>query len=393
MELQYTKIDIDKASVDEIKSEIERLQFLSSEYKSEEQSVKLLINSLYGALGNKWLVCFNPVVAEAITLQGQDLIKYAELIINKYFTEFWHQDKELHEKIGLTEEVKPIKKSTVVYMDTDSCYVSFEEVVNSCNYEGDPKEFILKINEYRLTAYLNKQFDNYAKKWNTINQQDFELENISDAGIWLAKKKYLLDVVWESGIDIDPLTQIIFKGIELAQSSTPLFAREKLKELVKYILLRKDTLDKREITNMMRKMKEEFKLAEPEKISMGRSISDYAKFILNDTTAFEVAKGPPIHVRAAGYFNYLLNKNEQMKAKYQLIRSGDKVKFYYVKTRTQHENDVFAYLPGNYPYELAPPIDYDLMFTKTILDPLNRIMEAIGLGAIPPGLQIVHALI
>ena len=40
--------------------------------------------------------------------------------------------------------------------------------------------------------------------------------------------------------------------------------------------------------------------------------------------------------------------------------------------------DVFAYQPGDYPYEFAPKIDYDRQFEKTILDPINRVVTAMG---------------
>lgn len=395
MKFEHTDIDLSTATREEIEAEIVRMTKLSYEWKNEEQALKLTINSIYGALGNKWFVCFNPEVAETVTLQGQNLIKFAEKVINAYFNKFWHLDKELHDKLGLTE-VREVTIPVNIYSDTDSCYVCFDNIVKSCNWEGvfkSPKELILAINKERIKPYLQKQFDVYAKKWNTKNQQDFELETISRSGIWLAKKKYILDKVWEDDIDIEPLTEIVYKGIELAQSSTPQFARKKLDELSKYVLDKKKSLDKKVFTTILREIKEEFRLADPDTVSSGRSINNYTKWVLNDTTAFEMAKGPPIHVRAAGYYNFLLNKNAEMKRKYEMIKSGGKIKFYYVSIKNQNENDVFAYHPGKYPYEFAPPINYDLMFEKTILDPINRIMVAMGLGAIPPGLQIIHALI
>ena len=85
----------------------------------------------------------------------------------------------------------------------------------------------------------------------------------------------------------------------------------------------------------------------------------------------------PIHVRASAYHNYLLYKNKQYLSKYQIIRSKDKVKMYYTKTNKDNI-DIFAYIPGSYPYEFAPAIDYDLQFEKTILEPLNRLIEILG---------------
>ena len=74
-------------SVEQIEAEIEKLKKLSKDYKNEEQGIKLTLNSIYGALGNAYFALFNPEVAESVTLQGQDLIKFAAKIINKYFHE------------------------------------------------------------------------------------------------------------------------------------------------------------------------------------------------------------------------------------------------------------------------------------------------------------------
>jgi len=43
--------------------------------------------------------------------------------------------------------------------------------------------------------------------------------------------------------------------------------------------------------------------------------------------------------------------------------------------------DVFAFSPGDFPYEFAPEIDHDRQFEKTILDPINRVVTAMGFKA------------
>jgi hypothetical protein len=115
--------------IKEIEEKIEKLTALKNEYKNEEQAVKLTMNSIYGALGNQWFVCFNSDVAEAVTLQGQDLIKYSEKILHKYFHEHWHLDTELHEKLGVTN-VKRVTNPLVVYGDTDSLVSNSEVIIN-----------------------------------------------------------------------------------------------------------------------------------------------------------------------------------------------------------------------------------------------------------------------
>jgi DNA polymerase elongation subunit (family B) len=379
-----------ESEIKEIREKIESLTSLKNELKNEEQAIKLTMNSIYGAIGNNYFVCFNPDVAEAVTLQGQDLIKYSEKIIFRYFNEFWHKDEDLHKKLGLTS-VKKVTSPLTVYGDTDSNYVTFQEVVISCDWQGDPKELILKINEYRLKDYLKNCFDIYAKKWNTDNYMDFELENLALNGIFLGKKKYVSNLVYEDGVHIEPLTRMKIVGVEMIKGGTPPFVRQKLEYLTKFIFSKGKRFSIREFVKELKEIKKEFKVQEPRNISAAVNVNNYEKFILNDVTALEVAKACPIHVRASAYHNYLLN-NSKYKDKYPLLRSGEKVNYYFVKIKSAADNNVFAYAQGTFPYEFAPPIDYDEQFTKTILDPINRFIEVMGHNPISPNLFMINAL-
>ena len=373
-----------------IKEEIESLTALKNEYKNEEQGIKLTMNSIYGAIGNNYFACFNPDVAEAVTLQGQDLIKYSSMLITRYFQEFWHLDTDLHGKLGISTPRK-IVKPLVVYGDTDSNYVSFQEVVKSCDYQGDAKELVLSINEYRLKEYLKKSFEKYSEKWNTKNYQDFEMETLSRSGMFLGKKKYVTDLIYEDGVHIESLSRLKITGVEMVKGGTPPFVREKLTYLTKYIFSKGGSFVLRDFVQELKSIKQEFKMQEPRNISNAVAVNNYEKFIVNDTTALEVTKACPIHVRASGYHNYLLNSSKY-KDKYQLIKSSQKVNFYFVKVNSERENNVFAYPQGVFPYEFAPPVDYDEQFTKTILDPINRFIVAMGHNPISPNLFMIKVL-
>lgn len=375
----------------ELKNKIHIATERANELKNEEQAIKLTMNSIYGAIGNNWFVCFNPDVAEAVTLQGQDLIKHSEKILDKYFHGFWHKDKELHDKLGI-KNVRPITKPMVVYGDTDSNYVSFEEVVNSFDgWEGSTKDFILALNEHRIAPYLQKCFDIYAAKWGTDNYQDFELETLSENGIFLGKKKYVTNLVYDSGSHYESLSTLKYTGVEMVKGGTPNFVREKLGQLTKFIFAAGKKFELRDFVQELKAIKKDFKIQEPENISNAVNINKYEKYVLNDTTELEVSKGCPIHVRACAYHNFILNKSKY-KDKYPLLGSGEKVRMYFVKTTNPLENNVFAYAQGTFPYEYAPPIDYDHQFTKTILDPINRFIEVMGYNKISPNLFMINTL-
>lgn len=385
MELKWTNINLNTATKEEIEHEIIRLKDEMNLYMNAEQAVKIFINSVYGATGSPWFLFFNTDVAEAVTLQGQDLIKYSEKIINRYFLDFWHKDQKLHQKLGLTR-VEKVTQAVVIYIDTDSNYVTFEEILANCDWTGTPKEFIQRVYNEFLKDYLNKCFDIYAEKTGTVNIQNFELENICDSGIWLAKKKYVYNPIWkDGGIDIESLSNITAKGVEIVQSSSSIYVRSTLKNLLRYILEKKRDFSIAEFTAILKKHKAEYKLKDIEEISMASAIGDYEKFVLQDKEKLVLEKGCPIHVRAAAIHNFMVN-NSKYKKKYALIRSGEKVKYYHAAGKRDEEN-VFAFIPGQFPVEIAPPIDHDVQFNKSIVLPVNRFVEAMGFSAVSPKLS------
>lgn len=379
-------------SADEIQREIHRLEILKMQKTNEEQSIKLLINSVYGAYGCKYFIMYNTDIAEAITLQGQDIIRSTNKYINLYFREFWHKDTKVHAKLGITCEVTQILEDVTFYNDTDSSYVTFEQVLKSCKWEGDPKRFILDLYEIRLKKFLDTCFGKYADKFNTTNIQNFEMEMISESGIFIAKKKYVLNPVWKDpGIDIVSLSKIKPKGVEIVQGSTPPFIREKMIDLMKYLFTHKKSMQYADFVRILKDIKAEFKVQPIERISITKRIGDYEKYIANDSNLdkpFEVRSKCQIHVRAAGYYNYTLNQNKKWKSKYELIRTSDKVKYYYA----EGEDQVFAYHTDSFPYEFAPRVNFDIQFEKTLISPINRFLEVMGLPPVPGNLVTTKKL-
>ncbi len=378
---KHSIIDPQNSSRDEILNEINRLSLLMNEKGNEEQAIKIFINSIYGATASPYFVGYNVRVAEAITLQGQDIIKFVSKTVNRYFYEFWHRDTELHSKLGITK-VEKIKNDVTIYGDTDSAYVTFQEPLFGSDWSGeDPTEFVLGVYNHRLKDYLKKAFDKYGDSWGTQNIQDLEMETISYSAIFLRKKKYVLDLRWKDpGVFYEPQKKIKAKGVEIAQGSTPSFVRARMKTLLEYIFREKNKLNLREFAEILKREKQAFTMENIENVAFSSSISDYEKGIADDKTRLELHSHCPMHVRAAGCHNFTLNKSK-WKNKYQMIKSGDKVRYYYAKAERGEEN-VFAFLPGNFPVEFAPPVDYDTQFSKGLIEPLNRFISAIGLPPI-----------
>lgn len=373
-------------SSEEIQGEIARLEILRNQRTNEEQSIKLLINSTYGAYGSPFFVMYSKDIAESITLQGQDIIKNANKFINLYLTKHWHNDHQLHKAIGIDCTVRPLTLEATIYNDTDSSYVSFDELIKSCSWQGDRVDFLLKLYDLRLKKFLDSCFDKYAERYNTKNIQNFEMEMISESAIFMAKKKYVLNPVWKDpGIRIPSMTKIKPTGVEMKQSSTPVFVREKMDVLIKHIFTHKKSMKYSEFVKMLKEAKREFSVQPIERISIAKTVNEYEKYVANDKPAngdFEIRKRCPIHTRASGYYNYLLGSNKKWKSKYQMIRNKDKVKYYYC----EEDGTVFAYHSESFPYEFAPKINIDIQFEKTIVSPINRFLGVLGFPLVPGSL-------
>ena len=86
------------------------------------------MNSLYGALGNRWFRYFDQRVAESITLGGQLSILWAERTVNKEMN-----------KLMSTDDV-----DYVIAIDTDSLYINMGELVQKFNPKN-PVKFLDEI--------------------------------------------------------------------------------------------------------------------------------------------------------------------------------------------------------------------------------------------------------
>ena len=121
---------------------------------------------------------------------------------------------------------------------------------------------------------------------------------------------------------------------------------------------------------------------------MQSSVSNYESKVLNDKSLpLSFVSGAHFAVKSAAHYNYLLMKNKEYQTKYEFIKSGTKIKYYCCKDKTV--TDMFAYMRGSYPMEFAPEIDYDLQFSKSILSPINSIIEPLGMPEITDRLTIV----
>jgi hypothetical protein len=248
-------------------------------------------------------------------------------------------------------------------------------------------DFIHGIDGFRFGGYFKNCLEEYAESFGVKNREDFELERVSESIMNFSKKKYIQNIVYEDGIPFDRLTYIFPKGVELVRSSTPLFAREKIIQIVKYLFEHPDDFNIKDLLKLVKNLRKEFELADIDDISMQSSCSNYESKVLEDKDRLDFVSGAHFAVKSAAYYNYLLNQNKGLQSKYEFIKSGTKIKYYTCKNKKL--NDTFAFIRGSYPIEFAPEVDYDEQFLKSILSPINSIIKPLGLPEITKRLSVV----
>ena len=274
-----------------------------------------------------------------------------------------------------------------VYGDTDSLYLSYENLLKTIEgYEtmtnAEKCEILVRLNTEFLDRHNQEYIEDYYAERHAKSIHEFELETIALSGVWLdVKKRYAQILMWKDGkyFDIDDLPLKI-KGLEMVKSSVPKQARDGLKRMVRALL--EDT-DSNYISQRLNiKMQEEKQLwlaADLEDICGSVGVQNYTKYILDDTNAYELKVAPkcPFNVRALGNYNRIRNgHNLDGEPIY-----GGKVKWYIMsQSNKKDERDYFAFQSKNYPAwaERYAPINRIAMFQQFMIDPFNRILEAIG---------------
>lgn len=299
------------------------------------------------------------------------------------------------------------------YCDTDSLFVSFEPFLNSLNMdtEGHEEQLIHLVYDYRLKNHFNDRLLKYAANSDRFNcavdnVQDFEMERINESILFLQKKTYIQHVTWEDGTNYERLKYLYPKNVSLMKHSTPPFARAKIKDIINYLFAHPKDYNLKDFLKLVKDIKKQFQNADLEEISETVSCNNYGNYIINDKDTYEYKSGTPAGVKAGAYYNYKLNqtaitkpedkakgivKDNRLRNKYEYIKSGNKMKFYYC-VEVEELNDRFAYHRGAYPHEFAPRCDYDKQFKKTILENVNKYITALGLPELNERLSVILPL-
>jgi len=328
-------------------------------YDNLQLAKKVSLNSAYGALGSQYFRFYDLRMALGVTTAGQLSIRWIENKINEYMN-----------KLLSTEEI-----DYVIASDTDSIYLKLGPLVDKVySKKTDVNQlisFMDRVCEDKIQPYIDKSYQELATYVHAYAQKmQMKREGLANKGIWIAKKRYILNIYNNEGVQYaEPKMKVM--GLEMVKSSTPAAIRVKMKDSIKLII--NGTED--DIHKFIADFREEFRKMPPEEISTPRGMNGLKTY----TDAVSMyKKGTPIHVKGAILYNHHL-KQLGLTKKYELIKEGEKIKYTYLKMPNPFKETVISY-PSRLPkeFELDKYVDYDLQFDKTFLDPIRGILDCIG---------------
>lgn len=346
--------------------QVEELEAAIASLNNLQQGLKILMNSLFGAIGNRWFrEYFDIRVAEAITSIGQNGIQFIARKTNEY----------LRERMGLDPKDKNV--TFTFYSDTDSIYMTLEPLVNRQFTPEEQKDVEGIINW--MDAMFKSDIEPLLIKWaeelsNALNcptnKLIFKRETLFTAGIWTAKKRYALMVLDNEGVRY-PKPKLKFTGLEAKKSDCPSFCRQWLKECYEIAL----TQNEDEIHKKVQKVKTEFMGFPVHQIAAPKSVNDIEKWLVDARTGM-VNKGTPAQVKAAVNYNRMvLEKKYEGKP----IVSGDKILYVPLKKGAPWGMEIFGFpefLPEE--FDMHKWVDRGESFRKFFIAPLTNFLKAIN---------------
>ena len=319
-----------------------------------QMAMKIALNSAYGAMGNQYFRYFDIRMAEGITTSGQLSIRWMANKLNAM----------------LNKTLKTQDKDFVIAIDTDSIYLSLEELVEKVAGDKDTIgkiKYMDRICEEVLQPFIDQGYQELAEYMNAYSQKMImKREVLADKAIWTAKKRYVINVHNSEGVQFaKPKVKVM--GLEMVKSSTPAVIRDKLRDSLQVILHGSE----KDLHKYVLDFKKEFDKMSVADIAFPRSCNGLKQYAGSPI----YIKGTPIQVRAALLFNHHC-KRLGIDKKYQPIRDGDKIKFVYLRTPNPIQEDVIAFttnLPKE--FKLEAYIDYDKQFEKVFTDALQIVIE------------------
>lgn len=344
---------------------------------------KIKLNSLYGALNNKFFRFFDLRMGESTTGTGRMILmhqcaKACEFLDGQYMEPDLHfakkgdgsyepYDNAKHK--GMEKHYGYSDKWSVVYGDTDSSYFV-------SNAESEEEAVLVSD---RIGQLISDSFPEYMRNTFlcTDGFDDIILtgrEIVASRGIFVRKKRYILRVVDNEGDKCDKLKVM---GLDTKKTTIPKQIGNDLNEFVGRLLKGEDWDT---IASAIVDYKEELVSAGVQRIGLPKGVQKVEKYTA-DLKAYGNEIRLPGHVAASILYNKCL-KDFDDKESLQIM-SGMKIRVYYLKNKIGRFKSIAlpvdaTTVPDWFNEHFTDKIDRDAQLHRLVDKPLGNIIEAIG---------------
>lgn len=356
---RYVNIpDLARMSKDALIELIEKCSIKASQFKIKQESLKVLCNGIYGALGNQYFRFYDIRLAEAITLSGQMVIETSRDFFNDY----------------LNGILKPlVKRDYVVILDTDSVYIDFSpliERVGKGKTDHEIVEFLDKLGKGKMQVLIKEHYDIINEDTNAFEDHlEMKRESIGKA-IIVQKKRYVMKVFDNEGVRYKE-PEIKIMGLEPVRSTTPAWCRKRLEKAFTMVF----DCTEAELQDEIIDARKEFMTLSMKDIASPIGISDLTKYVLQDGST---RSGATQQAKASAAFNRHI-KRLNLSDQYPPIINGDKIRVLPLKQPNILREDIVAFkdkLPPEFQIETF--VDRDALFEKNYFVPLERFIAVVG---------------
>jgi DNA polymerase elongation subunit (family B) len=207
-------------------------------------------------------------------------------------------------------------------------------------------------------------------------------ESVAETAVWIAKKRYAMNVVYDLESNLDVANKMKVKGLDVVRSSFPPAFRDFMNKMMKDILNKATKQDIDQKVLMFRDSMDSMSYLEVARNTAVKNISEYD---LKTGKLNDFRKGTPAHVKAAITYNSLL-KHFKIENKYEKISDGEKIKWIYLKQNPLNLETVAVKGYGD-PQEIIEIvntyIDYNALYENDMQKKLEDFYSALRWGNIP----------
>jgi DNA polymerase elongation subunit (family B) len=353
-----------------------------SEYYDRLQYVfKIKLNSVYGALSNLHFRFYDLRLAESTTATGRMILKHQCRKVNELFEGKYDIDFPMYDNLksakerGLGIDVcldGPIfngkyQTDSVIYGDTDSCY--FDTGATNTPDAVLIADEIAKLVNASFPDYVQKDFFVCDKNKHMIKTSR---EIVSDNGIFVDKKRYILHLVDVDGYPVDKMK---IMGLDTKKTTLPVAVSIELNKFIERLLKGETWLEIcPSIVAYKQSLLDNMELRE---IGLPRGINK-VEFYTNEFNTKAKARIPG-HVSAAIFYNKCLETfGDQTSIQ---IRSGMKLKVFYLTSSIGKFKSIalptdIEHIPDWFVDNFS--VANDAHISRLVDKPLYNIIKAIG---------------